>query len=104
MKTLTTLLYQLTGKLMNTTSGTLTTSDLPYYGMLQELGELSLQYEGMPTSKMQKQMKLLTPLMKKLSGDTKPMHLTPKELLQKLPTLTLTQLSTELLWLSSLYY
>lgn len=104
MKLLTTLLYQLTGKLMKPTSGTLTTSELPYYGMLQELGELSLKYEGLPTSKMKKQMKLLTPLLKKLSGDTKPMYMTPKELLQNLPTLTLTQLSTELLWLSDLYY
>jgi hypothetical protein len=100
MKMLTNLLYQLTGKLMKTTSGTLTTSELPYYGMLQELGELSLQYEGMPTSKMQKQLNLLIPLMKKLSGDTKPMYLTPKELLQKLPSLTIKQLCTELLWLS----
>ena len=100
MKMLTNLLYQLTGKLMKTTSGALTTSELPYYGMLQELGELSLQYEGMPTSKMQKQLNLLIPLMKKLSGDSKPMYLTPKELLQKLPSLTIKQLCTELLWLS----
>ena len=103
MKQLISLVYKVTGELMKSQGdGPTITTELSYYPILQEIGTLYLQYRGIPNSKMQKQMNLLTPLLKQLSGDTKPMYLTPKELVQKLPSLTLSQLSSEILWLSTL--
>ena len=57
----------------------------------------------MPSDSLKQQLSNLSGLLKKLSGDTQPMYLTPWELLQKMPTLTLGQLCTELNWLYKLY-
>ena len=103
MKLITDLLYKLTPQLNKTNSLTLT-KDTPYYKLLETLGQLSLSYEGEPSNKMKKMIGNLTGLLKKLSNGTEPKYLTPKELMEQLPTLTLSQLSTEILWLSNLYY
>lgn len=102
-KQITNILYQLTPKL-KTLKPDQTIKDSPYLPILQTLGQLSLSYEGEPSNKMKKMIGNLTGLLKMLSNGTEPKYLTPKELISQLPTLTISQLSSEILWLTNLYY
>jgi hypothetical protein len=101
-KQLNQLLYLLTKKLSGSNPTTKTT-DLPYYDLLKSSYEDGLTYNDSQSSSTKGKLKNLSGLLKKLSGDTQPKYLTPWELLEQLPNMTLSELSTELNWLYNLY-
>jgi hypothetical protein len=80
-----------------------TIKDSPMLETLTSLGQLIITTDGEPNSKTKKLMTNIGNILTKLSDGKQPKYMTPKELLTELPNLTYQELSTEVIWLMSLY-
>ena len=77
-------------------------SELPMYGTMLYLGELVLTNDKELSNKNKKLLSNLLSVVSEYSDPYPPMYLTPKELVQKLPELSLGQVVSEVKWLSGL--